>query len=397
VTSAPPLSRARITLPVAYVSFVLVGVTAGASGVLLPAQIRDYGVDKAVIGLTFFAFSAGFMLAGFTSGELLHRFGVRAGLVAAGLVSIASASGTALRPSFVVFVALGVFSGYGIGTVESVLNAYLTELPGSTRLLGRLHGFFGVGALLGPLLAAWLLRSHAWTSVWIVLALAWIPLTACFAAAYPREVRTVQRETSRDAAGRGLLGSVLTQPAVTLAALFLAIYVGLEIGVGNWGYSYLVSDRGQANLLAGYTVSGYWLGLTLGRFAIGPIASRLKLTASAINYACVVGVAIMSALIWVAPFDIAAAVGFLLLGFFLGPVFPTAMAVVPGLTQPRLVATAIGVINGLSVVGGAVFPWLAGTLADAVGVWTLLPFALVLALVLLGIWWQVAGRLTASS
>ena len=41
----------------AYAAFVLVGVNVGASGVLLPEQITDYGVDKATIGLIFFTSS----------------------------------------------------------------------------------------------------------------------------------------------------------------------------------------------------------------------------------------------------------------------------------------------------------------------------------------------------
>jgi hypothetical protein len=42
-----------------YAAFVLVGVGAGVSDVLRPAQMAGYGVDRAAIGLTFFTGSAG--------------------------------------------------------------------------------------------------------------------------------------------------------------------------------------------------------------------------------------------------------------------------------------------------------------------------------------------------
>src|SRR5690606_17819183 len=73
----------RLWVPVAlsYATFILVGVSAGVVGVLLPAQIDDYGVDKTTIGTTFFTSSAGFMLAGFNAGPLIHRFGVRTTLL----------------------------------------------------------------------------------------------------------------------------------------------------------------------------------------------------------------------------------------------------------------------------------------------------------------------------
>lgn len=58
---------------------------------------------------------------------------------------------------------------------------------------------------------------------------------------------------------------------VQLGAAMLALYVDLELSVGNWGFSYLVQTRALPHSLAGYTVSGYWLGLTLGRAGPGPV------------------------------------------------------------------------------------------------------------------------------
>ena len=82
-----------------------------------------------------------------------------------------------------------------------------------------------------------------------------------------------------------------------------------------------------------------------------------------------------------------------LLGFFLGPVFPTTMAIVPRLTQPRLVPTAIGVMNAGAVLGGSALPWLAGTIAQNAGMQALLPFVLALSLAQFAVWRPIAARL----
>ena len=92
----------------------------------------------------------------------------------------------ATRPTFWVFVAVQLVVGYAIGLFESVLNAYLAELPDATVLINRLHAFFGVGALVGPALAAWILGFGSWRTVWLVLALVCVPLGAGFAVLYPR-------------------------------------------------------------------------------------------------------------------------------------------------------------------------------------------------------------------
>ncbi|TXK34819.1 sugar MFS transporter [Nonomuraea sp. C10] len=382
------MSVVRGPVLLSYVAFVLVGVSAGVAGVLLPTQIADYGVDMATIGITFFTFSAGYLLAGSTSGTLVQRYGTRLALLAGAGSFVLSALVLGARPSFLVFVAVQVVAGYGTGLLEAVLNAYLAGLPSATTLLNRLHAFFGVGALVGPLLATWMLTFAPWNAVWLVLAGLFAPLTVAFGLTYPKEAAASQEEGARS----GLLGTALRSPAVVLACAFLAVYVGLETAVGNWGFTFLVDEHAQAAEVAGPMVSGYWLGLTAGRFLISPVAARLGWTTAAMAYACLAGIAASVALIWAAPAGLVAGAGLALLGFFLGPVFPTAMAVVPNLTEARLVPTAIGVMNGVSVVGGAVFPWLAGAVAEGVGVWTLMPFSLTLALVQLAIWRLLMAR-----
>ncbi len=384
----------RPSIVAAYALFVLVGVSAGVSGVLLPAQISDYGVDKATIGLTFFTFAAGFMAAGATVGQVVHRLGISNATGLGGGLFALAALYTGLRPPFAAFVAVQIVAGYGIGVIESVLNAYLSELPEPATLLNRLHGFFGAGAFVGPALAAWMLQSMRWTAVWLMLAAISAALVAAFLMAC-RNVTEAKRSPSSSTRPKGLLLASLRSRGVLFGALFLAVYVGLEISVGNWAFSFLVGHFGQKELLAGYTVSGYWLGLTVGRFVISPLGSRFNISPAAASFGCLVGVALCSVLIWASPISAIAAVGFVLFGFFLAPLFPTAMALSPRLTEKRLVPTAIGAMNGASVIGGSLFSWMSGAVAQGAGVWTLMPFALALALLLLVLWQRLVANLAA--
>lgn len=377
--------RGRQAVAAAYGAFVLIGVFAGVGGVMLPAQMADYGVDRTKIGITFFVFSAGFFLAGSTAGALVQRLGTRVALAGGtGLFTLMSLY-TGIRPPFLALVILQAPLGYGVGVLESVFNAYIAQLPRSSNRVNRLHAFFGVGALLGPLLATWMLRSWAWPSVYLVITALLVPLVVFVLLVFPKPGVSVG-ETVHG----GLLTDTLRERAVLLGALFLAVYVGLEISVGDWGFSFLVDGRGQSQLLAGYAVSGYWLGLTVGRFVISPAASRIGLSEVGMSFSCLVGIVAATGLIWSASAPALAGAGFALLGFFLGPIFPTTMAITPRLTHERLVPTAIGFINGISVVGGCVLPWLAGTITQAEGVSTLVPFCIVLAVLLVLIWWRLA-------
>jgi len=389
--------RAQVAL--SYLTFVLVGVNAGVGGVLLPAQMADYGVDRTTIGITFFTFSGGFMLASAVTGPLLHRLGFRWALVAGSGAFVVAGLWTALRPPLAGLIAVQVLAGLGIGTVESVLNTHLTTLPGAGVLLGRLHAFFGVGALLGPILATWTLRSAPWTTVVFLTAVPFIPVVAAFVLTH-RDAGAVHSRMIDEATGEPdtheqpwrMLGVVARQPAVVLAAVFLAVYVGLEISVGNWGFSYLVGERHRSDLVAGNAVSGFWLGLTAGRFVISPVAERLGWPLARTTTVCLVAVVATSLTIWTAPPAAVATVGLGVLGFFLGPLFPTTMAIMPLVTARRHVPAAIGLLNGVSVLGASGLPWTAGALTQGIGLWTLFPFVAVLAVVQLAIWRPLMAR-----
>jgi fucose permease len=391
------LTRARAPVLLSYAAFVLVGISAGTGGVLLLAQMTDYGVNRATVGITFFTGAAGFVLAGVGTGALIHRLGVRLTLAAGGGAFVLAGVYLATRPPFVVFVLLQLAVGFGTGVLESALNVYLAALPGATTLLNRLHAFFGVGALIGPVLAAWLTGFAPWTVVWLVMAVACVPLVAGFLVAYPRREPAGPpagtQPMSVPAAGGSLLRAALREPSVVFGAAMLAVYVGLELSVGNWGFSYLTQARSLPGSLAGYAVSGYWLGLTLGRFLISPIATRIGATETAMMYACLAGVTAAAALAWLSPAAVLASVALVLLGFFLGPVFPTTMAVAPQLAGDRLRPTAIGVMNAASVVGGSALPWLAGAITQSTGIWLLLPFTLTLSLLQFAVWRPLAGQI----
>lgn len=406
-------SRPRPAVLASFAAFVLVGITSGVSGVLLPTQMASYRVDQATIGLMFFAGAGGFALAGLSTGAVLHQLGTRVTLAtAAGIYTLAGLS-LAMHPPFEAFLAAQLLGGFALGILESVLNVYLAGLPNSTTLLNRLHAFWGAGALLGPPLATWLLGFASWTGVYLVLALAFLPIAAIFLLVHPRSAggtgvprgaRPVIENSNNkkrppirpETQPASLLRSAMREPGILMGSVMLTVYVGLELGVGNWAFSYLTRARDLPGPTAGYVVSAYWAGLTLGRFVITPVAARLRVPVGRVVYGCLIGIVLATAVAWLSPTPVAC-VALGLLGFCLGPVFPTTMSIAPRLTEEPLVPTAIGVMNSASTVGGSLLPWLMGVLTQAAGMHALLPFALVLAIAQFAAWRPVATRTTQSA
>ncbi len=377
----------------AFFGFVLIGTMGGASGVLLPSQIAYYHVSTSTIGLLFFTFSTGYVLSAGSTGFLIQKLGQHWYLTLGTALYMVSTFAFSLKPPFLLALVTNLFLGFGTGLIDTGFNALISSLPRRTQLLNYLHAFYGMGALLGPLIASTFLSIHwQWNtvySVWCGLSL--LQLISCLALLHTQtfsvSIHQIEHHHSRNS-----LGAVLKIGPVWLAVLFLFLYVGVETSVGNWSYSFLLEDRHQATLQAGWIVSVYWLGLTLGRFLVNPIAERFQMSVEAVVYCSLIGTGIGGLLIWLLPGGLAATLGICLIGFFLGPLFASTIVVIPRLVPSSLVPSTIGLLLATSVIGGAFFPWLVGTLAQYVGIWMLLPSILTLTILMCVNWWTMMKK-----
>jgi fucose permease len=374
----------------AFFGFVLIGAMGGASGVLLPSQIAYYHVNTSTIGLLFFALSTGYVLSAGSTGFLIQKLGQHWYLTWGAALCMVSTFAFSLKPPFLLALVTNLFLGFGTAVIDTGFNALISSLPRRTQLLNYLHAFYGTGALLGPLVASAFLFIHwQWNTVYLVwCGLSLLQLIGCFVLLH-NQAFSVSIQQNEHNHSRNTLGAVLKIGPVWLAILFLFLYVGVETSVGNWSYSFLLEDRHQATLLAGWIVSAYWLGLTLGRFLVNTIAERFQMSVEAVVYCSLVGTGMGGLLVWLLPGGLAAMLGICLIGFFLGPLFASTIVVIPRLVQSSLVPSTIGLLLGTSVIGGAFFPWLVGTLAQYVGIWTLLPCILTLTILLCINWWAM--------
>jgi len=381
-----PSPSLRLPVGFAFFGFVIIGINGGANGILLPSLSAFYHVGDATIGLLFLVSSMGYFLSALSSGLLAERLGLRWILLIGTAGFLLGASGFGLELPFVVLLFARLLLGFGVGLIETGLNIYITALPRSTALLNYLHAFYGVGALIGPIVASEILALQwGWNSVYLLMAALSLPLLLGFGLLFSSASTTPTLEEGGQPAKGNVLSAALKLPIIWLAALFLLVYVGVEVSLGNWSYSFLL-DRHAGTVLAGWIVSGYWFGLTLGRFTLQNFAERLGVGTKGLMYACIVGVGIGLLLIWFVPFSAVAALGFCFIGYSLAPIYPLTVAITPKLVPARVAPSAIGLLVSISILGLAFFPWLAGILAQATGIWTLLPFTLALIIVMLVLW-----------
>ena len=77
--------------------------------------------------------------------------------------------------------------------------------------------------------------------------------------------------------------------------------------------------------------------------------------------------------IWALPKEIPSAIAISLVGFFLGPMFPSIMNQCGTFIPGHLLSGAIGWICSVALLGDALVPFAAGALADRFGIVSLQP------------------------
>lgn len=387
------------SISLAFFGFVLIGVSGGGSGVLLPSLTSFYHVGDAVIGLLFLVSSLGYFLSALSSGLLTERLELRWLLALGTTILLPGLLGFGLKLPFVVLLFARLLAGLGVGIIETGFNIFITALPRHTTLLNYLHAFYGVGALVGPLIASTILAlAWGWNSFYLLMLGMSLPLLLGLTTIFrsPATNSTPTGQEDKAAGKENVLSATLRLPIVWFAAIFLLVYVGVEVSLGNWTYSFLLEARQQGTVAAGWIVSGFWLGLTLGRFILQALAERLGFGTKVLMYACLAGLGIGLVLVWLVPLGAIAAIGFCFIGFSLAPIYPLTVAIAPKLVPARLAASAIGLLVSVSIIGLALFPWIAGVLAQFIGIWTLLPYTLGLTVVMLALWQYLAGNAAMS-
>ncbi|GAB3468850.1 MFS transporter [Actinophytocola sediminis] len=328
------------------VSFVVIGALQAAYGPAVPAMRDRFDVSDGAVGLALSTHFVGALLGVLGTPALRGRVSNRTFLAAALIAMIAGGLLFAAAPTWPVALGAALVGGVGFGWIDVGVNEMFLEAYGSdsTGMLNALHGTFGIGAVLAPLLIGVL--PDGWYPV------AFIACAALCVVALATLPGVHGRGSSRRSGGRSRELSVLR--ITVLFSVFFALHVGVESGVGGWETAHLV-ELGWATGTAATATAGFWLAMTAVRFAVHPLAKRFS--AEQILFASIVVMLAGTALAFSAPL---APIGYVVAGIGVGPLFPTGLVwlsqKVPGATSYVIASSMFGGMFP-SVLGGGVELW----------------------------------------
>lgn len=367
----PTTSRSAQTIAY-FLAFIALGLVTGILGPTLPGLAEHARVQIGQVGILFTAQSAGNLLSALATGRLLDRTSGHPILAVQLLAMVAMLALTPFLAHLSLLTAVMFVIGAGMGTIDvggNTLMVWIWRREAASRL-SALHFFFGIGALLSPIIAAQVIgRTNDVDAAYWLLALLLLPLPFLF---FRLPSPTARHDVSHLASSRPRLW-----PLFLLITLFF-LYVGAEVSFGGWIYTYAVELRLADAATAGYLASIFWGALTLGRLLTIPISTRIRPRYILIGdlvgqIACLILLfrwPDLPIMVWAVSFG---------MGLFMASVFPAQLA----LAERNLPLS--GQITSLFFVGASLgsmtLPWLIGKRIEATGpeVMTTLILAAVLA------------------
>jgi fucose permease len=349
-------------------SFLTLGMPAGALGVAWPFMRTSLAAPLAGLGLLLAAWTVAYFLASASTGSLTGRLGPSTLLISGCSLAAIGLFGLSIASQWWMVPAVTFLIGGGSGLIDATTNAQ-TSLHRSVGYMGWLHASWAVGAAIGPQLVTLSLTfSHSWRLAFAMMAVAFFGVGIVLV----WRANDMPRSAAREAISRSPVSESwsLRRPVLLLAALFL-MGGGLEATAGDWAYTQLTLGRGLATELASLATSLFWAGLGVGRVALGLLGNRISPTAILDGS---VALTVFAALaFWLAPPAIAAFVALPLLGVAVSLFFPLLLSLTPQRVGTALTSHAIGYGLAAGNIGAGGLPAASGIVLQALGVTTLGP------------------------
>ena len=269
----------RAVTSAAFISIFVYSIVVSMPGVLVNEIVYAFSLDGAEEGLMASLVSVGFVLSIFftimAQGRAKKTIVLSVAFAAQAVMLFASG----FSPTFILFCIGCALIGFAGGFIDTYTNSAVVDVrkKESTKYLGYLHGFFGVGSVLAPLILFWALRYTDWRGLHYALAVASIAVVVA--------ILILTRGSKKKSAVAAVREHVFTKNdllayfkmgrniALNLAGFFAMFAIA---GVMVWivRYMRLQHDAEELGMLA---MTVYWIFATLARFLTALFIKRAQL------------------------------------------------------------------------------------------------------------------------
>ncbi len=301
--------------------FFTFAMTTDAIGLIIPEIIREFEISATQASAFHYSTMVGIALGAIALGHLADKLGHKITLIAGLALYALSCFLFMFGTGFSIFVALLFVGGLAIGIFKTAALALIGDITRNneehTRAMNIVDGFFAVGAIAGPALAATLLDSDIdWQYLYLTAAVLCLFLLAQSAAVtYPPV-----RKSSEQGASMAQTIAMISDPHALFFSVAIALYVAAEVAIYVWMPTLFQNYVGGLYNAALYSLTIFFALRATGRFIGWWILRYFSWTAVMMWFTLLIFICYCASLI----FGVQAAVILLpLSGLFMSMIYPT--------------------------------------------------------------------------
>ncbi len=374
------------------VNFGIVFFDRNASNFLMPFIQPDLGLSNTQVGLLAGALSLTWAIAAFGIGLVSDKTGSRKGLLILATVAFSACSFlTGVAASFAMMLGARLLMGVAEGGIMPISQSMIaTEVEPRHRglAMGVTQNFGSnlFGSFVAPVALVAFANAFGWRHAFFLAGAPGL-LTALLMWYFIREAAPESIEAG--ARRTSTLRDALAERNVVLCAVMGVLLVSYLVVCWAFMPLYLTQVRKYDAQTMGWVMGTLGISATLGAFAISALSDRWGRRPLLIAMPLIAVILPLGAMYYEGSVWTLAAIFFV--GWGVNGVFPLFMATVPSESvAAHHMATALGICMGTGeILGGVLAPFVAGSIADRVGLqaplWMMSAFAIAAAVLALGL------------
>lgn len=367
-----------LLIAIIYLAFISLGLPDSLLGSAWPEMYQQMNVPSSFASILTMIISSGTVISSLLSNFISKKLKTGWIVVLSTALIILGLIGFSISSSFWILCLFAIPYGLGAGSVDACLNNYVA-LHYSSRHMSWLHCFWGIGTIISPYLMSYALtNSLGWNTGYLLVAVIQIVVLIVLILGLPlwkkenKEINVIHNENKKQ--------SIFKIKGVIFILYAFLCYCAAESTVMIWTSTYLFQTKGISEEIAASYGSLVFIGLTLGRFISGFVSNYFK---DKMMIRMGLFISLIGMILLMVPVEniIVSIIGFIIIGFGFGPVYPSIIHSTPINFGEENSQSIIGIEMAFAYMGSTFVAPLFGLITNFVDI-KILPFYLLIFIVL---------------
>lgn len=355
-----------LLLAVIYLVFISLGLPDSLLGSGWPKMQVVFGVPSSYAGYISMTICFMTIISALLSPRMINRFHTKWIVISSIVLTILGLAGFSISHRYEMLFIFAIPYGLGAGAIDASINHYVASNY-SGSVMNFLHCFYGVGAMISPYIMSLALKYAKWNEGYLWTAFVQTAILAIVIISLPlwKGNESEAEEDRQESAG---IRESIKVPGVLLTLIAFFAYCSGEATCFLWTPSYFAGTKSGLSderiAAFGALIFG---GLMLGRLISGFISNifgdkRLIRLGIILEF-----IGIFMLFIPTQNYLIAA-IGFVIIGTGMGPVYPAIQHMAPTNFGKRYSAAVIGLQMAFAYTGSTFMPMVFGVLQQHIGI-----------------------------